>query len=151
MMLANTVRSRADCTGRHVGAVIIRDDRIISTGYNGTPIGSPNCTEGGCYRCSHRDDFAPGKGYDLCVCVHAEQNAILAAARFGQGLLGAKLYTTLKPCFGCLKECLQAGISEIYFTDDWVLPGEGNAALLSIQYQDLQARFVVFSRCSTAE
>lgn len=144
MMLADTVCQRADCTGRHVGAVIIQDDRIISTGYNGTPIGAENCSDGGCYRCAHPESYQPGQGYDMCICVHAEQNAILAAARFGQRVLGGKLYTTLKPCFGCLKECLQAGLSEVHYRDDWAISSQGDAGLLARQYEDLAKKFRFF-------
>ncbi len=144
MMLAETARSRADCSGRKVGAVVIRDDRIISTGYNGTPIGTPNCSEGGCYRCGHVDQYPKGSGYDLCICVHAEQNAILAAARFGQSVLGSTMYTTTQPCFGCLKECLQAGIAAIYYRDPWAYPESEHGELLVRQYTNLQARFQAF-------
>lgn len=143
MLLALTARSRADCTGRRVGAVIVREDRVISTGYNGTPIGMPNCSEGGCHRCAHPEEFKAGSAYDLCICVHAEQNALLAAARFGQSVLGASLYTTLRPCFGCLKESLQAGITTISYLDEWELPG-GTA--LATQYDALSARLQGFER-----
>ncbi len=116
MRIALTVRSRANCMGRHVGAVLVKDRRIIATGYNGTPIGMPNCTEGGCTRCRHRDDkFLKGRDYDKCICVHAEQNAILQAARFGTAVDGAILYSTLQPCFGCAKEALQAGVKGIVY------------------------------------
>lgn len=148
MLLALTARSRADCAGRHVGAVIVRDDRIISTGYNGTPIGMANCSEGGCHRCAHPEDFKAGSAYDLCICVHAEQNALLAAARFGQSVLGASLYTTLRPCFGCLKEALQAGIAKITYLDEWELP-KGDA--LAIQYDRLSAQLESFERAEGVE
>ena len=143
MLLALTARSRADCTGRRVGAVIVREDRIISTGYNGTPIGMANCSEGGCHRCAHPEEFKAGSAYDLCICVHAEQNALLAAARFGQSVLGASLYTTLRPCFGCVKEALQAGIAKIAYLDEWELP-EG--AALAVQYDGLAAQLEGFER-----
>ena len=83
MLLAVATRERAACLGRHVGAMLVADQRIIATGYNGTPTGFPNCDEGGCHRCAHPDDYAPGRGYDVCICVHAEQNAVLQAARLG--------------------------------------------------------------------
>src|SRR5476651_1602030 len=93
LLIALAARSRADCIGRHVGAVITREGRVISTGYNGTPYGVPNCSEGGCHRCQLRltDSSPRGGAYDICICVHAEQNAILTAARFGQQTLGATL------------------------------------------------------------
>lgn len=113
------VRARANCTGRRVGAVIVRDRRILSTGYNGTPSEMMNCEEGGCHRCAHPDAYPPGEGYDLCICVHAEQNALLAAARFGVAVEGCTLYTTLQPCFGCLKELLQANVREVCYLAAW--------------------------------
>jgi dCMP deaminase len=121
MKIALAVSERAECLGRHVGAVLVKDGRIISTGYNGTPEHMPNCDEKeqGCHRCAHPDDFGPGVGYDVCICVHAEQNALLSAARFGIGVEGAFLYTTMKPCFGCAKEALQAKIEAVYYLNDW--------------------------------
>ncbi|MBA2244972.1 MAG: CMP deaminase, partial [Gemmatimonadetes bacterium] len=83
MGIAQAVRKRANCRGRSVGSLIVVDDRIVSTGYNGTPEGMVNCLEGGCERCANRERFQSGTAYDLCICVHAEQNALLAAARFG--------------------------------------------------------------------
>ena len=83
MLLAVATRERAACLGRHVGAILVADQRIIATGYNGTPTGFPNCDEGGCHRCAHPDDYEQGRGYDVCICVHAEQNAVLQAAKLG--------------------------------------------------------------------
>src|SRR4051812_41147514 len=108
MGIALAVRRRANCLGRRVGAIVVLEGRIISTGYNGTPEGMTNCLDGGCHRCSHRDAYPSGTGYDLCICVHAEQNALLAAARFGIGVEGATVYSTTRPCFNCTKEMLQA-------------------------------------------
>src|SRR5580698_7264888 len=77
MGIAMAVRKRANCLGTSVGAVIVTKGRIISTGYNGTPENMPNCLDGGCHRCSNRDKkFQSGTAYDLCICVHAEQNAL---------------------------------------------------------------------------
>lgn len=119
MGIALAVRARANCTGRRVGAIIVRDHRILSTGYNGTPSKMPNCDEGGCHRCAHPEVYASGEGYDLCICVHAEQNALLAAARFGVAIEGCTLYTTLQPCFGCLKEALQTSVREVCYLHTW--------------------------------
>jgi dCMP deaminase len=119
MRIALTVRSRANCTGRRVGAIIVRDRRILSTGYNGTPTEMTNCEDGGCHRCAHPDKYASGEHYDVCICVHAEQNALLAAARFGVAIEGCTLYTTLQPCFGCLKELLQASVREVCYLQPW--------------------------------
>ena len=119
MGIALAVRARANCTGRRVGAIIVRDFRILSTGYNGTPTKMPNCEDGGCERCANPRAYPSGTGYDLCICVHAEQNALLAAARFGVAVEGCAIYTTLQPCFGCLKELLQAKISDVCYLQPW--------------------------------
>ena len=137
MRIALAVRSRANCMGNRVGALIAKDRRIVSTGYNGTPYNMPNCDEGGCERCNHRERYASGTGYDLCICVHAEQNALLAAARFGIACEGGIIYTTLRPCFGCAKELLQAKITGVRYLHEWVYPDEEVRA----QYDRLQARF----------
>ena len=137
MTIATAVRRRADCTGRRVGAVIVRDRHIVSTGYNGTPEGLPNCSEGGCRRCADRDRYPSGTGYDLCICVHAEQNALLAAARFGIAVEGSTIYSTMRPCFGCTKELLQARVREVIYLDDWAHPDPEHQA----EHERLQAAF----------
>lgn len=120
MGIAVAVRERADCRGQKVGAVIAMEGRIVSTGYNGTPEKMANCSNGGCAHCENRGkQYASGTAYDLCICVHAEQNAILSAARFGISVQGATLYTTTQPCFGCLKEMLQAKIDQVYYVHPW--------------------------------
>jgi dCMP deaminase len=79
-----------------------------------------NCSDGGCVRCENRGkQYASGTAYDVCICVHAEQNAILAAARFGISVQGSSVFTTTQPCFGCLKEMLQAKVSQVYFIHPW--------------------------------
>jgi dCMP deaminase len=122
MHIAMAVRRRANCLGNRVGAIIVRDNRIISTGYNGTPDNMPNCLDGGCHRCAHRNEYPSGTGYDLCICVHAEQNALLSAARFGIAVEASTIYCTMRPCFGCTKEMLQAKIHSVYFIHDWKHP-----------------------------
>jgi dCMP deaminase len=125
MRLALVVESGAKCLGSHVGAVIVRDNRVLGSGYNGTPAGYPNCTEAerGCRRCAIRveqpEANIAGKLYDICLCVHAEQNAMLTAARFGTALDGAILYTTVQPCFNCLKELMQVRITGVIFQREW--------------------------------
>jgi len=121
MDIAIAVRQRADCRGQKVGAIVVLNDRVISTGYNGTPEKMKNCSDGGCVRCENRGKvYESGTAYDLCICVHAEQNALLAAARFGINVEGATLYTTTQPCFGCLKELLQAKIMQVYYLNPWM-------------------------------
>jgi dCMP deaminase len=126
--IADVVEGGADCLGSTVGALVVVEDRIVTTGYNGTPSGFPNCGESGCVRCRDRwlekqgraaemsdPTHVGGAGLDRCVCVHAEQNCFLTAARFGLPLQGATLYSTLSPCFNCLKEAMQVGIERIVY------------------------------------
>lgn len=115
MGIAHSVKLRSNCVRRCVGALIVVEKSIISTGYNGSPMGVRNCSDGGCPRCA--SDAPPGAGYDTCICVHAEQNAFLLAARHGSATADGILYTTLRPCFGCAKEAIQAGIREIVFDE----------------------------------
>jgi len=137
MDIARAVSARADCVGRKVGAVIIMADRIVSTGYNGTPENVANCSDGACYRCKNRDAFGSGNGYDVCICVHAEQNALLNAARFGISVEGGTIYSTVQPCFGCTKELLQAGIRDACYVDAWAAPNP----TLQAELEKLQAKF----------
>lgn len=121
MGIALAVRRKANCTGNRVAAIIVKDKRVIATGYNGTPSGMKNCLDGGCFRCTNPDgQFTSGQGYDLCICVHAEQNALLAAARFGIAVEGADIYSTMQPCFGCTKEIVQAKIQRIVYLHPWI-------------------------------
>jgi len=130
MDIARTVATRSNCIRRRVGALIVVENAIIATGYNGTPMGVRNCGDGGCPRCA--SDAPPGAGYDTCICVHAEQNAIVLAARHGNATNEGTLYTTLRPCFGCAKESIQAGIREIVYAE----PYEYDAGLEDV-YREL--------------
>lgn len=152
LLLAFAARTRADCLGRRVGAVLARDGRVLSTGYNGTPFGMPNCSTGGCYRCSqrHGDPSKQGGSYDVCLCVHAEQNALLTAARYGQQTMGSTLITTLQPCFGCLKQMLQAGVEACYFFDTWNPLDAHDDPVFADQYDALAAHFSEFKRIGDA-
>lgn len=137
MGLALSVRKRANCVGTRVGAVLAVDDRVIATGYNGTPDDMKNCDEGGCHRCANRERYESGKGYDVCICVHAEQNALLSAARHGVSVKDAIIYTTSRPCFGCTKELLQAKVKAVFYLHPWAHPDPE----LQAEYERLQARF----------
>lgn len=110
--IARVVATRADCTRRQVGAVIVKNNRIISTGYNGAPAGDPGCaTQGACPRGKLSVDEQPRDvGYSNCISVHAEANAILYAY---QELSGATLYCTDAPCVECAKLIRGAGIGEV--------------------------------------
>lgn len=115
LKLATEAAKRSSCSRRQVGAIIVVDKTIASTGYNGTPTGTPNCNEGGCPRCA--SDTPSHAGYETCFCVHAEINAIALAARIGCRVGGGILYTTLRPCLSCLKASIQAGVKEILFSE----------------------------------
>lgn len=124
MDIAMAVSRRANCKGSKVGAVIVRNNRIVSTGYNGVPDGVLNCLDGGCLRCANRDvTYTSGEAYDLCICVHAEQNALLSAARFGISVEDGTVYTTMQPCLGCLKELIQAHIKRVVYSNRWLRAG----------------------------
>lgn len=145
MNIALAVRLRANCRGNRVGAIIVLDNRIISTGYNGTPENMTNCLDGGCYRCANRDKaYRSGEAYDLCICVHAEQNAILAAARFGISTSGSTMYTTMRPCFGCAKEMLQAQVRSVFYLHEWNPSAKDDVlktAAQTAEYEKLMIRF----------
>lgn len=117
MTLAQVVKSRADCLRRQVGSVIVKDFRIISTGYNGTPHKIKNCSEGGCLRCKKRDkgEINWYEYEESCVCIHAEQNAIIQAAYLGISTKGATFYSTTNPCSSCAKMLINAGIVKVVF------------------------------------
>ncbi|ATW69379.1 dCMP deaminase [Streptomyces phage Manuel] len=107
----------AKCTRRQVGAVLVKDGHIISTGYNGTPSGRPNCTEGGCPRGKLTYDEVPG-GMDYnavpCTGIHAEANALLRA---GSRAVGCVLYVNHEPCQQCRNLILGAGVSTVFYRD----------------------------------
>lgn len=117
MDIARVVARRGNCIRRQVAAVIVKDNRLISTGYNGTPRGVQNCCDGGCSRCA--SDTPSGRGLDECVCSHAEENAITQAAYHGIALAGATLYTTLSPCLMCAKMIINAGIRTVVYDDPY--------------------------------
>ena len=117
MDIAHVVARRGNCCRRQVAAVIVRDRRIISTGYNGTPRGIANCHEGGCARCN--SDTPSGEGLGDCVCCHAEENAIVQAAYHGISVKDGMLYCTISPCLMCTKMIINAGISEVVYEKEY--------------------------------
>ena len=103
--MAVLVSERATCDRLHVGAVIVKDNRVIATGYNGSPAGMPHCSDVGC-------DVVDGH----CVATtHAEVNALLECAKYGISTNGATIYITHYPCYGCAKAIAQAGIKEVHY------------------------------------
>jgi dCMP deaminase len=99
MRIAHVTSSRTNCMKRAVGAVIVKDMRIVSTGYNGTPFKCLNCNEGGCARCN--SNATSGQGLDECICIHAEENAVIEGGRVNTN--GATCYVTTFPCLTCAK------------------------------------------------
>lgn len=116
MLMAKVAALRSTCNSRTNGAVIVRDKRIISTGYNGTVSGKPQCSDKGSEYCFRRNVKGPENDkYNICPSVHAEANAINQAARFGISLEGCDIYCTLAPCYVCLKNIASVGIKKVFY------------------------------------
>ncbi len=115
--ITNQVSRRSTCLRRHVGAVLVRDKRILATGYNGAPRGLRHCEEVGCLR--EQRNVPPGERHELCRALHAEMNAFLQAASFGVPTEGSTLYTTAYPCSLCAKMAINAGTKRIVAMEDY--------------------------------
>ncbi len=111
MSIAEAVARRSTCLRRHVGAILVVEKRILATGYNGAPSGVEHCSEAGCLR--QQMAVPSGERHELCRGLHAEQNAMLQAAKHGVRIAGATLYTTLHPCSMCAKMAINAGVERI--------------------------------------
>ncbi|MEA4989205.1 MAG: cytidine/deoxycytidylate deaminase family protein [Anaerovorax sp.] len=112
MEMAVLTAKRSTCMRRQVGAVIVKDKHIIATGYNGAPRGIAHCEErGGCLR--QKMNIPSGERHELCMALHAEQNAIIQAATLGQSIEGATIYVTHQPCVICAKMLINAGMNRI--------------------------------------
>lgn len=147
MLQSEIAKLRSNCVTRHIGAVIVKDNRQIATGYNGTPPGVKNCFEGGCSRCMARmrGEIKSGEILDRCMCTHAEANAIMQCALFGNAgsTRGAYLYTTFAPCMECSKMAISVGIKRIvvladYPEDGTQLLSEANIKLVKLNPDLLQ-------------
>jgi dCMP deaminase len=121
MNIAKVVASRSNCIKRKVAAIIVKDKRVVSTGYNGTPRGTRNCNEGGCPRCN--SFAASGTNLEECLCSHGEENAIVQASYHGVPLKDAIIYTTFAPCLQCAKMIINSGIREVIYNMDYPLNG----------------------------
>jgi dCMP deaminase len=119
MSIAKVVAMRSNCIKRKVAAIIVKDRRVVSTGYNGTPRGAKNCNEGGCPRCNSM--AVSGTALDECLCCHGEENAITQAAYHGTSLKGSTLYTTFAPCLLCTKMIINSGIQEVVYNQEYPL------------------------------
>lgn len=117
MGIAKVVAGRSNCMKRKVAAIIVRDKRIVATGYNGTPRGCRNCDEGGCPRCNNFTEG--GAKLEECLCSHGEENAIVQSAYHGISIKGGALYTTYSPCLTCAKMIINAGIVEVVYNADY--------------------------------
>lgn len=117
MAITILVAKRSTCIRRSVGAVIVKDKRILSTGYNGAPSGISHCSEVGCLR--DQLNVPSGEKHELCRGIHAEQNAIIQAAFHGVSIKGATLYCTNQPCSICAKMIINAGIKNIFYQEGY--------------------------------
>lgn len=124
--IARLVSRRSTCIRRHVGAILVKDKRVLATGYNGAPAGLVHCEDIGCMR--QKNDIPSGQRHELCRGLHAEQNAIIQAAYHGTSIAGAALYCTTLPCSICLKMLINAGITEIVCQEGY--PDELTESLL---------------------
>ncbi|MCD6255184.1 MAG: cytidine/deoxycytidylate deaminase family protein [Deltaproteobacteria bacterium] len=113
MSIARLVAERSTCLRRKVGAILVKEKRILTTGYNGAPSGLAHCLDIGCLR--EKMGILPGERHELCRGLHAEQNAIIQAAYHGISIKGATLYCTHHPCIICTKMLINAGIKTIYY------------------------------------
>ena len=115
--MAKLVAKRSTCLRRSVGAVLVKDKRILSTGYNGAPRGLKHCIDIGCMR--QKLKIPSGERHELCRALHAEQNALIQASLYGISVKGSSLYATNQPCVICAKMLINAGIKEIVIADGY--------------------------------
>ena len=118
MEMANLVGTWASCNRRQIGAIIVKDKRVLTTGYNGAPAGVKTCVEKG--ECPRQKMGIPsGQRHELCYAVHAEQNAIIQAAKLGVSIDGATLYCTHQPCVMCAKMIVNSGIVRVVYQEGY--------------------------------
>lgn len=115
--VAKLVAKRSTCMRRSVGAILVKDKRILATGYNGAPAGLKHCLDIGCLR--QKMNIPSGERHELCRALHAEQNALIQASLYGISVKGSILYATCSPCMICAKMIINAGISEIVIVDGY--------------------------------
>ncbi|KDR94806.1 dCMP deaminase [Peptoclostridium litorale DSM 5388] len=126
MEIAHVVKKRSTCLRRQVGAIIVRDKQILSTGYNGAPKGLKHCLDIGCKR--QQLGIKSGERHELCRAIHAEQNAIVQAAHNGISIKDSTIYCTTMPCVLCAKMIINAGINRIVFEGEY--PDEFSMGIL---------------------
>lgn len=120
MEITGVVAGRSTCLRRRVGAIIVRDNRILTTGYNGAPAGLPHCLDIGCMR--QREGIPSGQRHELCRGLHAEQNALLQAAVHGISIAGGTFYVTHQPCVLCAKMMANSRITRVVYRGDYPDP-----------------------------
>ena len=135
--ITRLVAQRSSCLSRQVGAILVKEKRILATGYNGSPSKIENCIErGGCLR----EGSVSGQNLNTCMAVHAEMNAILQCAKIGVSCEDATLYVTTKPCASCMKAIIQSGIIKVVYIEDYDSPLTDKLIELSgikcIQYKE---------------
>lgn len=117
MNIAELIKERSTCLRRCVGAVIVKENRILTTGYNGVPPGMSHCEEIGCLR--EKLNVPSGQRHELCRALHAEQNAVIQAAKNGIPIDGSTIYVTAQPCIICAKILMASGIRRIVFKGEY--------------------------------
>ena len=127
MEIVQVVKKRSTCLRRQVGAIIVKDKRILSTGYNGSPTGLKHCEEIKCLR--EKLNIPSGQRHELCRGLHAEQNAIVHAANFGVSIKDSTIYVTDHPCVLCAKMIINGGIKRVVYTSGY--PDELSSKLLN--------------------
>jgi len=115
--IASVIAERSTCLRRKVGAVLVKDKRLLTTGYNGAPAGLSHCLEAGCIR--QQKNIPSGERHELCRGLHAEQNAIIQGALHGVSIMGADLYCTHHPCSLCAKMLVNAGVKRVILKESY--------------------------------
>ena len=115
--ICHLVAERSTCIRRRVGAIAVKDKRVLATGYNGAPTGLPHCLEVGCLR--EQLGVPSGQRHEICRGLHAEQNVIIQAAVHGVSIKDAEIYCTTQPCLICTKMLINCGVTAIYYTEGY--------------------------------
>lgn len=138
MEIAHVVAKRSTCLRRQIGAIIVKDRRILASGYNGAPAGLSHCLDVGCLR--DKMGIPSGERHELCRGLHAEQNALIQAAVYGIAIQGAIFYVTHQPCIMCAKIMINAGINKVVFQGDYPDP------LALDLFKEAKVKLVCFKR-----
>jgi dCMP deaminase len=139
--IANNVAGKSSCIRRDVGAILVREGKVLATGWNGVSGEYKDCREAGCPRCINGGET--GSSYEECICIHAEQHAIADAARRGVSTQDSTLYVNLRPCLQCMAIAKASGVREIFYSEDWTVPAKIERA-----YRILSDQFDSFVRIS---